>query len=185
MKKLISILLIILTCFPGFEERIIETWEERDFFSADITRLDITPIDTVTDTGNFILANQNFLFDTETELIAFANDTLYTYSQGSDVGVKSPVEEFVYADISVLISRLREDFELGYIPSDSGLSVVGNGGKGNVVRFRAILDDDFLPERVSWVDIFDNEVVLIFDNISTENKDAKIKPPQGIEFILE
>lgn len=185
MRYLILILIAVFACLGGFEERIVETWNEREFFSADITRLDITPMDTITESGEFILDNPNFLFDTKTELIVFVNDTLYTYTQGSDVGLKTPIQEFVYADVEVLIERLREDFKIGYIPTDSGLSVVGSEGTGNIDRFNALLDDDFLPKRVSWVDIFDNEVILFFDDISTEETGNKIRPPRDIEFILE
>jgi hypothetical protein len=186
MKKacLITILAAV-ACFAGYEEQIVDIWSARNFFSSEITRLDITPFDTLTEKGKFILNNPYFHFETESELIIFTGETLYTFTSGSDVGIKTPIEEFIYADIGVLIARLREDFNIGYIPKDGGVSVIGRDGTGNVDRFDAILDSEFLPKRVSWVDIFGNEVVLIFGKASTKDTGQKISPPKGIDFILE
>lgn len=177
--------LTAIICFAGYEEQIVETWSARNFFSSEITRLDITPFDTVSEKGKFILNNPDFHFETESELIIFTGETLYTFTSGSDVGIKTPIEEFIYADIGVLIARLRGDFNLGYVPKEGGVSIIGRDGTGNVDRFDAILDSEFLPKRVSWVDIFGNEVVLIFDKISTKDTGQKIRPPKGIDFILE
>lgn len=186
MKKIIAILsLAALACSAGYEEQIVETWENRPFFSAEITQLDITPFDTLTESGKFILNNPNFYFETGAELIVFTGDTLYTFTTGSDVGIKTPIEEFIYADVGMMISRLRQDFNLGYIPRDGGVSVIGKDGTSNVDHFNALLDGEFLPRRITWVDVFDNEVVLIFENISTKDTGEKIRPPEGIEFILE
>ncbi len=185
MKKVFMILSLAALAFSGYEEQIVETWENRPFFSAEITRLDITPFDTLSEKGRFILNNPNFYFETGAELIVFADDTLYTYTTGSDVGIKTQIEEFIYADVGMMISRLRQDFNLGYIPRDGGVSVIGKDGTGNVDHFDALLDDGFLPRKITWVDVFDNEVVLVFENISTKNPGEKIRPPEGIEFILE
>ncbi|HDR91284.1 MAG TPA: hypothetical protein ENN75_03440 [candidate division Zixibacteria bacterium] len=186
MKKIFAILLLTaVACFGGYEEQIVETWGNRPFFSAEITRLDITPFDTLTESGKFILNNPNFYFETGAELIVFAEDTLYTFTTGSDVGIKTPIEEFIYADVGIMISRLREDFTLGYIPRDTGVSVIGKDGTSNVDHFDALLDEDFLPQRITWVDVFDNEVVLIFEKVAAKDTGEKIRPPEGIEFILE
>jgi len=181
----VTILFFSIGCFAGYKEWLISAWESRDFLSAEITRLDITPMDTVVETGHLAVRRPDFLYETGSEYILYAAGTLYAYTSGSDVGMKSPLEEFVYADISALIENLRENFKLGFIPDGEGVAVVGSDGTGNVENFRAFLDSLFLPHRIGWVDIFGNEVILLFSDISLENPGDVFSVPDTLEFIVE
>ncbi len=188
MKHSLIIFLILtlsVALHAGVEDSIIEAWEDRVDFSAEITRLDISPFDTLAEDGVLALRRPDMLYKTGAEFILFTAGTLFTFTEGSDAGIKSPLEDFVYADIAVLLDNLRGDFEIGYIPGEDGAIVLGKNGTGNIVEFRAELDGQYLPVKIIWSDIFGNSTELIFGETSLGNPGDIFSPPEEFEFILQ
>ena len=176
-------LFIAASLFCGSEEELISGWENRGVFQSSITRTNISPFDTLSETGFIAIRKPDVLYSTENEFVLFVGKTLYLFSSDSDVGIKTEMEDFAYSDPSVLIDRLREDFKLGYIPTDSGLIVSGREGLGNIIEFKAELDRDYLPLDVSWTDIFGYRTILHFIEPSLKDPGDIFIPPDSIEFI--
>jgi len=181
----IGICLTFSVIFAGYEDSLISAWDGRDNFSAKITRTNITFIDTTIEKGVFAIGKPDAIYRTETELVLFTAGTLYTFTSGSDVGLKLPMKDFVYADIGTLMKKLREEFEIGYIHTDSGVTITGKKGLGDITEFTAVLDRHYLPVSINWVDIFGYKVILEFEDVDTGNSGDIFEIPEEIDFILQ
>ncbi|HHS50096.1 MAG TPA: hypothetical protein ENN07_03170 [candidate division Zixibacteria bacterium] len=189
MKKTITIFAVLFalsacTAVSG-TDKLVEAWEDRAFFSAEITQLSISPIDTLAESGKIIVRKPDAIFETGAELIVFQGGRLWTFTTGSDVGTVRDMESFAYADIAVLIADLERDFVVSIAPVKGGFRLDGTGGEGNVVAFTATLDENYIPSRIRWEDIFGYITEIRFDKIALHDTGAKIEVPEGIEFIEE
>ncbi|MCK5833282.1 hypothetical protein KAH81_06385 [bacterium] len=162
---------------------IVKAWKNRNLFSADITQNSISPIDTLIETGNIAIRKPDAIFKTKSELIIFKSGRLYTYTTGSDVGMVSTMESFAYADVSLLISELEMNFMLKLAKTDIGYNLTGINGTGNIVSFSASLDEQFIPKKITWIDLFGYITEITFENISIKDKGQNINVPKDIEFL--
>ena len=140
-------------------------------------------MDTVVQEGIFAIRKPDAIYRTPSELILYYDGVLYTYSSGSDVGTKTEMEQFLYADIGTLLEHLEEDFELTYSKDQEELVLSGKAGDGNITEFTVFIDDEYVPHEIRWIDIFGYNTVLQFENISFGEPGDIFSPPEDIEFI--
>jgi len=168
------------------KDDLLDAWAERKFFRAEISRMDISPLDTLEEGGIFAIRRPgNAIYQTESELVLFTAGTLYTYVSGSDIGLKTSVAEFIYADVGMLIEHLHEKFKVEYFATDSCLVMIGKEGSGSITEFKARLDKEYLPISISWLDMFGYKTFLSFTNASLEKPEDIFSPPDSIEFISQ
>lgn len=183
MKTFFGFLFLALSLFGGIEEDLSKAWAERDTFSVKFTRKDISFLDTVVSDGIFAVREPEALYKTDREFVLFSRGFLWTFSEGSDVGMKSEMSRFEFADIDLLLAKLHEDFELTFSEKGKGYSIIGTNGTGNIISFTADLDELFLPKKILWTDVFGYKTIISFGKFNFKNPGNIFKLPKGIEFI--
>lgn len=176
-------LILIRSVAGGPEGEIIAAWNDRPSFSADIVVTKYSPIDTVSEKGKIAIRRPDAVYRTETEFALFTAGTLYSFSYGSDVGIKNALDDYIYSDIAALIGQLGDDFKLDFERTDSNIIMTGSEGNGNVRSFRAVLNNDYLPASVTYKDIFGYETKFAFSAISLSNPEDAFGVPAKVEFI--
>ena len=186
MRKMFLILMLSAAAALAVPiDSLVAAWSDRNSLSAEITQMNISPIDTAFEKGIIRIRKPNAIFQTESELVLYIDGELYTFSAGSDVGTVSKMDDFAYSNIGGLIERLDSDFDLSLEKEKSGYRLAGSGGSGNIVSFSAELDDGFLPKRIRWNDIFDYTTIWVFDNIRLGDTGDAFEIPDSIEFIRQ
>jgi hypothetical protein len=186
MKVAIKILLLLafpFLAFASIEDELISAWEQRDTFEVNITKTVVTLADTMVEKGVFAIRSPDALFKTENEFLLYKNKNLYSFVSGSDVGTRTALAQYEFANIAVLVSKLREDFALKYETSTSGFSVEGKKGTGNIVEFKADLDKQFLPAKIIWKDALGYKTEILFGKFKFKNPGNIFVPLKEIEFI--
>jgi len=185
MKKFFVITQIIILCsvFAGIKEDIVGSWADRDTFSVKFTRTDFSLIDTISYEGIFAVRKPDTIYKTSEEFVLFKDGFIWTFSEGSDVGMKSRTQGYEYADINLLLAKLDEDFDVEYSKKSKSFTMIGENGKGNIVSFSAELDKTFLPTLVEWTDIFGYKTRISFKKFVFKNPGNIFNPPENIEFI--
>ncbi len=185
MKYFFLILILSVATFAIPIDSLVTAWADRNALSADISQISISHIDTVIEDGIICIRKPNAIFRTESDLILYIDGKLYTHSAGSDVGMFSEMGDFVYSDIERLIGKLGAEFEIALESYDSGFTLGGSGGSGNIVSFAAELDRNFIPQKIQWNDVFDYTTIFIFNNVLLDDPGDVFTVPDSIEFIRQ
>ena len=186
IKTILIMVCIAFSALAGSNSSafIKKSWKDRDFLHSDIIKTEFTDLDTLVSEGFIALARPKVIFKTDREFILFKAGTLYTYTEGSDVGLKIPLESYMYSNIQSLIEQLEKDFEVAF-SKDKSISMKGTGGKGEIISFEIEFDKDAFPIKASWTDIFCYRTRIDFLDSKCENPGEVFTLPQKIEFILQ